>query len=142
MFPAPSAAGNLSLQNRVIMSPMAMSRRGRPSPTISILVHPGSARWAVPACSYTENGLARRFITLGCAGMYKPAAVDAWKRIVDFVHANLAAKMNIQLVRGRKGAPGGPGKGIDQPLESGGWELISFAAPYLPHSQVPREMKP
>ncbi len=36
-------------------------------------------------------------ITPGCAGMYRDEHVDAWQRIVDFVHAHGRAKIGVQL---------------------------------------------
>lgn len=135
---------NLSLQNRVIMSPMAMYSAEDGLANDFHLVHFGSRALGGAGLLYTEMSCVSpdARITPGCAGMYIPEHVDAWKRIVDFVHANSAAKMGIQLGHaGRKGATRVAWEGIDQPLESGGWELISASPlPYLPHSQVPREM--
>jgi anthraniloyl-CoA monooxygenase len=81
-------------------------------------------------------------ITPGCAGLYKPEHAAAWRRIVDFVHANSPAKIGIQLAHaGRKGSTRLMWEGIDEPLEDGNWPLISASPlPYLPHSQVPRAM--
>lgn len=66
-----------------------------------------------------------------------------WKRIVDFVHENSDAKIALQLGHaGAKGATRLPWEGIDQPVETGGWPLIS-ASPqqYLKGiSQTSREM--
>ena len=59
-------------------------------------------------------------ITPGCTGMYNDAQEAAWKRIVDFVHAQSAAKFCLQLGHaGRKGATKLMWEGIDQPLERG-----------------------
>jgi len=42
---------------------------------------------------------------------------------------------------GRKGATKLMWEGIDEPLEQGGWPIISASPlPYYPHSAVPREM--
>jgi anthraniloyl-CoA monooxygenase len=43
-------------------------------------------------------------ITPGCTGMYAPEHEAAWKRIVDFVHAETEAKICCQL--GHSGAKG------------------------------------
>ena len=43
-------------------------------------------------------------ITPGCPGLWNDAQRDAWKRIVDFVHANSDAKIAMQL--GHAGAKG------------------------------------
>jgi anthraniloyl-CoA monooxygenase len=65
-------------------------------------------------------------ITPGCPGLWNTAQRDAFKRIVDFVHANTDAKIAIQLGHaGAKGSTRVPWEGEDQPLESGNWPLIS-----------------
>jgi anthraniloyl-CoA monooxygenase len=81
-------------------------------------------------------------ITHGCTGLYNDAHEAAWKRIVDFVHANTTAKICLQLGHaGRKGATQLMWEGMDQPLPEGDWPIVSASPlPYLPHSQVPREM--
>ena len=59
-----------------------------------------------------------------------------------FVHQHSFAKVGLQIAHaGRKGATKRMWEGMDQPLEQGGWPLISASAiPYLGHSQVPKEM--
>ena len=81
-------------------------------------------------------------ISPGCAGMYKAEHVAAWRRIVDFVHANSPAKIGIQLAHaGRKGSTRLLWEGVDEPLDSGNWSIVSASAlPYFPHSQVPKAM--
>ena len=132
----------LTVPNRMIMSPMAMYSADDGVAGDFHLVHFGALGGT--GLLYTEMSCVSpdARITPGCAGMYKPEHVNAWKRIVDFVHSNSSAKMGIQLGHaGRKGATRVAWEGIDQPLESGAWELISASPlPYLPHSQVPREM--
>lgn len=134
----------LTVPNRMIMSPMAMYSADDGVAGDFHLVHFGARALGGTGLLYTEMSCVSpdARITPGCAGMYKPEHVNAWKRIVDFVHSNSSAKMGIQLGHaGRKGATRVAWEGIDQPLESGAWELISASPlPYLPHSQVPREM--
>ena len=81
-------------------------------------------------------------ITPGCAGLWNDEQEAAWRRIVDFVHANSAAKICLQLGHaGRKGATKLMWDGMDRPLEQGGWDVLSASPiPYFPDSQVPREM--
>jgi anthraniloyl-CoA monooxygenase len=82
-------------------------------------------------------------ITPGCAGIWTDEHVQAWKRIVDFVHQNSQAKICAQIGHaGRKGATCVPWSGgIDEPLAEGAWEIIAPSAlPYLEHSVTPREM--
>jgi anthraniloyl-CoA monooxygenase len=81
-------------------------------------------------------------ISPGCAGMYKPQHEAAFKRLVDFVHERTPAKIGIQFGHsGRKGSTKLMWEGMDEPLESGNWDLIAPSPiPYLPVSQIPREM--
>jgi anthraniloyl-CoA monooxygenase len=81
-------------------------------------------------------------ISPGCAGMYRPEHVGAWKRIVDFVHGHTRAKIGMQLAHaGRKGATKLAWEGMDEPLEEGAWPILSASPiPYFPHSRVPKEM--
>ena len=73
-------------------------------------------------------------ITPGCTGMYNDAQEAAWKRIVDFVHANSGTKFCLQLGHaGRKGATKLMWEGMDQPLPQGGWPIMAASAlPYYP----------
>jgi anthraniloyl-CoA monooxygenase len=82
-------------------------------------------------------------ISPGCAGMYTREHVTAWKRIVDFVHGHSPAKIGLQLAHaGRKGSTRRLWEGIDEPLDSGNWALVSASPiPYFPHSQVPKAME-
>jgi anthraniloyl-CoA monooxygenase len=84
----------------------------------------------------------RARITPGCTGLYNDAQEAAWKRIVDFVHANSETKFCLQLGHsGRKGSTKLMWEGMDQPLPEGGWPVIAPSPlPYHPHSPVPREM--
>ena len=134
----------LSLPNRVIVSPMAMYSAEDGTVGDFHLVHFGARAMGGAGLLYTEMTCVSpdARITPGCAGMYKPEHVAAWKRVVDFVHGNSGAKIGIQLGHsGRKGATRVAWEGIDEPLQSGGWALVSASPlPYLEHSQVPREM--
>jgi anthraniloyl-CoA monooxygenase len=81
-------------------------------------------------------------ISPGCTGMYKPEHAAAWRRIVDFVHQNSRAKIGLQLAHaGRKASTRLAWEGMDEPLATGNWPIMSASPiPWLPHSQVPREM--
>jgi anthraniloyl-CoA monooxygenase len=84
-------------------------------------------------------------ITPGCAGLWNDAQAMAWKRIVDFVHANSDAKFALQLGHsGRKGSTKEPWRAEgrdDVALDAGNWPLLAPSAlPWGPHSQKPIEM--
>ena len=71
-------------------------------------------------------------ITPGCAGMYRPEHVEAWKRIVDFAHRYGGCAMAAQLGHsGRKGSTKLMWLGIDEPLDEGNWEVIAPVADRL-----------
>jgi anthraniloyl-CoA monooxygenase len=134
----------MTVQNRVVVSPMDQYSAVDGVPSDWHLVHLGSRAVGGAGLIFTEMTCvsADARITHGCAGMYSDAQEAAWKRIVDFVHANSQAKFCLQLGHaGRKGATKLMWEGIDEPLEEGAWPIISASPiPYLPHSQVPREM--
>ena len=134
----------MTVPNRVVVSPMAMYSAQDGLPGDFHLVHFGSRALGGAGLLYTEMTCTSpdARITPGCAGLWNDAQRDAWKRIVDFVHANSPAKMGIQLGHaGRKGSTQLGWQRMDEPLEHGNWPLLSASAiPYLPHSQVPKAM--
>jgi len=133
----------MQLANRVVVSPMCMYSAQEACPAIFIWCITDRAPSAAPA-DFHRNDLRRRDarITPGCTGLWNDEQQAAWRRIVDFVHANSAAKICLQLGHaGRKGATKLMWDGIDRPLEQGGWDVLSASPiPYFPDSQVPREM--
>jgi anthraniloyl-CoA monooxygenase len=81
-------------------------------------------------------------ISPGCTGLYAPAHESAWRRIVDFVHAETPAKIGMQL--GHSGPKGSTQLGwetIDAPLPEGNWEVIGPSpVAWSSANQVPRAM--
>jgi anthraniloyl-CoA monooxygenase len=134
----------LTLANRVVVSPMCQYSSQDGMPNDWHLVHYGSRAIGGAGLMFTEmtDVSAQARISLGCAGMYSDAHADAWKRVVEFVHAQSDAKFCMQLGHaGRKGATKLMWEGIDEPLEEGAWPIISASPlPYFPHSVVPREL--
>jgi anthraniloyl-CoA monooxygenase len=134
----------MRIENRVVLSPMCMYSARDGVPGDWHLVHYGSRAIGGPGLLFTEMTCVGRDarITPGCTGMWTDEQEAAWARIVEFVHANSAAKICLQLGHaGRKGATKLMWDGIDRPLEDGGWEVLSASPlPYYPDSQVPREM--
>ncbi|MFE0013262.1 bifunctional salicylyl-CoA 5-hydroxylase/oxidoreductase [Mesorhizobium sp. NPDC059054] len=138
----PYRARGLTLANRVIVSPMAMYSAKDGMPNDFHLVHLGSRAMGGASLVFPEmicvSPDAR--ITPGCLGLWNEEQKEGYRRLVDFVHNDTPAKIGIQLGHaGRKGATKVAWEGTDQPVEQGGWPLISASAiPYLPHSDVPR----
>jgi anthraniloyl-CoA monooxygenase len=140
----PMRLREMHLANRAVVSPMCMYSAVEGMPTDFHLVHYGSRAIGGAGLMFTEMVCVGRDarITPGCAGLWNDEQEAAWKRIVDFVHANSAAKFALQLGHaGRKGATKLMWEGIDRPLEDGAWDIISASPiPYFPDSQVPREL--
>jgi len=134
----------MEIANRVVVSPMCMYSAREGVPGDFHFVHYGSRAIGGVGLIFTEMTCVARDarITPGCAGLWNDAQEAAWRRIVDFVHANSAAKISLQLGHaGRKGATKLMWDGMDRPLEEGGWEVFSASPlPYFPDSQVPREL--
>jgi anthraniloyl-CoA monooxygenase len=134
----------LALENRVVVSPMCQYSAQDGMPNDWHLVHYGSRAIGGAGLMFTEmTDVSREArISLGCAGMYSDAHEAAWKRIVDFVHAQSHTKFCLQLGHaGRKGATKLMWEGIDEPLPEGAWPIVSASPlPYFPCSAVPREM--
>jgi anthraniloyl-CoA monooxygenase len=129
--------------NRVVVSPMDMYSAKDGVPGDWHLVHYGSRATGGAGLIFTEMTCIspESRITPGCTGLWNDEQEAAWTRIVDFVHANSAAKFCLQLGHsGRKGATKLMWEGIDRPLEEGAWEVCSASPiPYFPDSPVPRE---
>ncbi len=134
----------MTVPNRVVVSPMCQYSAKDGLPNDWHLVHLGSRAIGGAGLVFTEmtDVSAEARISPGCTGLYNDEQEAAWKRIVDFVHANSAAKICMQLGHaGRKGATKLSWEGNDEPLEEGAWPIVSASPiPYFPNSQVPREM--
>ncbi|PIW31474.1 MAG: oxidoreductase, partial [Rhodobacterales bacterium CG15_BIG_FIL_POST_REV_8_21_14_020_59_13] len=139
----PYALRGMELKNRVVVSPMCMYSSENGLINDFHFVHYGSRAMGGAGLIYTEmtNVAADARISPGCAGIYTDEHAAAWKLVVDHVHAN-NAKMAIQIGHaGRKGATKLSWEGNNEPLESGGWELIGPSPiPWSEKNQTPREM--
>ena len=135
---------DLVLDNRVVVSPMCMYSATDGTVNDWHLVHLGSRAIGGAGLVLAEmtDVSADGRITPGCAGLYTPEHVAAWRRITEFCHRYSNAKIGLQLGHaGRKGATKRMWEGIDRPLETGGWPLIAASAlPYFEDSSVPRAM--
>jgi len=134
----------MAVANRVVVSPMCQYSAEDGLPGDWHMVHYGARAIGGAGLLFTEmtDVSAEGRITYGCTGMYNDAQEAAWRRIVDFVHANSATKFCLQLGHaGRKAATKLMWEGMDQPLEEGAWPIMAASPlPYYPNSQVPREM--
>jgi anthraniloyl-CoA monooxygenase len=141
---APYALRDMRLENRVVVSPMAMYSARDGTPNDFHLVHYGTRAQGGAGLVYTEMTCvsAEGRISPGCAGMYAPEHVEAWRRIVEFVHSNSRAKFCLQLGHsGPKGSTRVGWEGYDVPLAEGNWPVMAASdIPWSPQNQVPRPM--
>jgi len=132
------------LQNRIVVSPMCQYSAEDGTPDDWHLVHLGSRAVGGAGLVMTEmtDVSAEGRISPGCTGLYRPEHVDAWRRIVDFVHQASYAKIGIQLAHaGRKASTRRSWEGDSEPLLEGNWPIMAPSPiPYLPQSQVPKPM--
>jgi anthraniloyl-CoA monooxygenase len=102
----PFAVRGVTLKNRIVVSPMAQYSCVDGIAGDYHLVHLGARAMGGAGMVVAEMTCpspdAR--ITPACPGLWNEAQRDAWKRIVDFVHANSEAKIAMQL--GHAGAKG------------------------------------
>ncbi|MCP5368784.1 MAG: bifunctional salicylyl-CoA 5-hydroxylase/oxidoreductase [Hyphomicrobiales bacterium] len=135
---------DMTLENRIVLSPMCMYSATEGLVNDWHLVHLGSRAVGGAGLIYTEMTAvsAEARITPGCAGIYSDEHVTAWRRINDFIHANSVAKTCMQLGHsGRKGSTKLLWEGADRPLDSGNWEVMAPSPePYAEGCHVPREM--
>jgi anthraniloyl-CoA monooxygenase len=141
---APFKLRDMTLKNRVVVSPMAQYKAVDGTPTDWHLVHYGERAKGGAGLVYVEMTCVspEGRITPGCPGLYKPEHEAAWKRIVDFVHAETDAKICAQI--GHAGAKGSTQVGweeMDAPLREGNWELLApSVVPWSDKNAAPKEM--
>ena len=140
----PFTLRGLTLVNRVVVAPMDMYSAVDGTPSDFHLVHLGTRALGGAGLIITEMTCVspEARISLGCAGMYTREHLAAWRRIVDFVHAESAAKICLQLGHsGSKGSTRLPWDGGELEPESEGWEVMGpSAVRYAPSLGVPRPM--
>ncbi len=134
----------MTVMNRVVVSPMDMYSAVDGTPNDFHLVHLGARALGGAGLVFTEmvcvSPEAR--ITYGCTGMYTPEHLEAWRRIVEFVHASSPTKICLQLGHsGRKGSTKLMWEGDNEPLEEGNWPVMAPSPlPFSSLNQIPREM--
>jgi anthraniloyl-CoA monooxygenase len=141
---APLKLREMEVMNRVTVSPMAMYSAVDGVPSDFHFVHYGERALGGAGLLFTEMTCVspEGRISPGCTGMWNETQVAAWKRIVDFVHAQSKAKICLQLGHsGGKGSTRLGWEGNDVPLEDGNWPVMAASdVPWSPVNQVPRPM--
>jgi anthraniloyl-CoA monooxygenase len=141
----PYTMRGVTLKNRVVVSPMAQYSAVDGVAGDYHLVHLGARAMGGAGLVFSEMTCvsAEGRITPGCPGMYQPEHATAWKRIVDWVHSNSDAKFGMQIGHaGAKASTRLAWEGIDQPLLSGNWPIVSASPQQYVEgvSQTSREM--
>ena len=136
----------MTLENRVVVSPMDQYSAVEGVPTDWHLVHLGSRAIGGAGLVYVEMTCVspEGRITPGCTGLWNEEQRDAFKRIANFCHENSRAKLCMQIGHsGRKGSTQLGWGRMDHPLEKGNWPIVSASSiPYYDGvSQVPLELK-
>lgn len=141
---APFDLRGMALTNRIVVSPMAQYKAIDGCPTDWHLIHYGERAKGGAGLVYTEMTCVSPSgrITPGCTGLYAPEHELAWKRLTTFVHAETPAKICCQIGHsGRKGSTQLGWDGMDAPLATGNWEIISASAiAWSKDNATPREM--
>ncbi|MGZ2259766.1 bifunctional salicylyl-CoA 5-hydroxylase/oxidoreductase [Roseobacter sp. A03A-229] len=141
---APFKLRDMALENRVVVSPMAQYKAVDGCPTDWHFVHYAERAKGGAGLVYTEMTCVSTEgrITPGCPGLYSPEHEVAWRRLTDFVHTETSAKICCQIGHsGRKGSTNLGWEGMDTPLKSGNWDLISASAiSWSPDNATPRAM--
>jgi anthraniloyl-CoA monooxygenase len=141
---APFKLRDMTLRNRIVVSPMAQYKAIDGCPIDWHLVHYGERAkgGAGLVCIEMTCVSPQGRISPGCTGMYAPKHEVAWKRIVDFVHAETEAKICCQL--GHSGPKGSTQLGweeADAPLKDGNWPVLAASdMPWSPRNQHPKAM--
>ncbi len=142
---APYRLGNMVLQNRIVVSPMAQYKAVDGCPNDWHFVHYAERAKGGAGLVYTEMTCVapEGRITPGCPGLYAPEHEAAWKRLVDFVHTETDARICAQIGHaGRKGSTRLGWEGMDAPLPEGNWPLLSASPiPWSEANQRPKAME-
>lgn len=141
---SPYKLRDMQLKNRIVVSPMAQYKASDGNPTDWHLIHYAERAKGGAGLVYTEMTCVspQGRITPGCPGLYEQSHEDEWRRLTSFVHSETDAKICCQIGHsGRKGSTRIGWEGMDQPLKSCNWELLS-ASPiaWSECNEVPKEM--
>ncbi len=141
----PLQVREVRLKNRIVVSPMATYSAVDGVPQDFHLVHLGARALGGAALVFVEMTApcAEGRITPACTGLWNGEQMQAFKRIVDFVHTSGAgAKIGMQLGHsGPKGSTQLGWENADEPLPDNNWPLLAASAvSYGPNNQLPEAM--
>ena len=132
---APLKLRDCWVANRVVVSPMAQYSALNGTPNDWHFAHYAERAKGGAGLVFVEMTCVSPHarITPGCTGLYASEHVEAWKRLVDFVHRHTDAKIAMQIGHsGRKGSTQVGWRQIDWPLDEEdsepNWPLVSASA--------------
>ncbi len=142
---SPIALRGLTLENRIVVSPMCQYNAAEGSANDWHLMHLGQFAMGAAGLVFTEathvSAVGR--ISPKCLGLYSADNEAALKRVVDFCRQYGVTALGIQLGHaGRKASTHPPQEG-GQPLgpAEGAWETLGPSAlPYAPDWHVPHAL--
>ena len=141
---APFRLRDMHLKNRVVVSPMAQYKAVDGCPTDWHFAHYAERAKGGAGLVYIEMTCVspEGRITPGCPGFYRPEHEAAWKRLVDFVHAETDAKICAQIGHsGPKGSTQVGWEDSDAPLAEGNWPVMAASdVAWSPRNQTPKPM--
>jgi len=132
------------LPNRIALSPrpICAAQNGLPAEAYTNQMRNAACSRAGLVVTEQVAISAQGRITPDCSGIYHADHVEAWKRVIEFIHNHTSAKVAIQLNHaGRRGSTRSRAKGPDRSLQEDNWPLFSASSiPYSPSNQVPVEI--
>jgi len=142
---SPQALRELTLPNRVVISPMCQYSADDGNANdwhlmhLGMLSQSGAGLVLIEASAVSREGR----ITHGCLGLYNDANEAALKRVLDGVRPHANTRIGIQLAHaGRKASSGRPWEGGQLILpDAGGWRPAGPSAlPQKPEEPAPHAM--
>jgi anthraniloyl-CoA monooxygenase len=140
---APLTCGSLTYRNRIVLCPIHDEESLDGAPTDQ------DAERLIDAARSGASLVLAAPVAVSAAGRITPRSLtisgdrqtEAWAQTVESVH-DTHAFIGIRLSHaGRRGATSPRSRGVDLPLASGGWPLLSPSPiPYTSISRVPKEM--
>ena len=142
---APFALGELSLRNRIVVSPMCQYSAVQGSATAWHRVHLGQLAQSGAGLVLIEATAVEAVgrITPGCLGLYTPDNVTALRAVLDDIRTFSDMPIGIQLGHaGRKASSARPWDGGQLlPSSQGGWTTVApSAVPHGAHEAAPQAL--
>ncbi len=142
---APITLGNLTLANRIMISPMCQYSADEGSATDWHLAHLGSLALSGAGVLFVEATAveAAGRITPGCLGLYSDGNEAALAKVLAELRAISPIPVAIQLAHaGRKGSSARPWNGgmLIDPSQGGWLPIAPSAVPHRPEEPPPRAM--